>query len=110
MNDTAYFTGLDLGQSQDYSALVVVEQFSRASQREHEYRVRHLHRWTLGTSYPTIVAELGVMFSSHPLRDSTLVIDATGVGRPVVDMVTSAGFFFPRHCEAADHHCGTCTR
>ncbi|MFO0805096.1 MAG: hypothetical protein U0791_18475 [Gemmataceae bacterium] len=91
MNGTAYFTGLDLGQSQDYSALVVVEQCSRAGEREHEYRVRHLHRWNLGTSYPAIVADVAGMFSDYPLRDSTLVIDATGVGRPVVDMVTNAG-------------------
>lgn len=88
---TAYFTGLDLGQSQDPSALVIVEQTSRTDEREHSYAVRHLHRWPLGTSYPEIIEHLDTRFSSSPhLVNSTLVIDQTGVGKAVVDMVTKS--------------------
>lgn len=90
MSRTAYFTGLDLGQAADYSAIVVVEQTSHPDGTPHRYGVRHLHRWQLGTGYPAIVADLGELFATGPLRNSTLIVDATGVGRPVVDMIISA--------------------
>ena len=43
--------GLDLGQSQHYSALVVLEPTDVSL-------VRYLHRWPLGTSYPVIVSDV----------------------------------------------------
>lgn len=86
----AFFSGLDLGQQSDYSALVVVEQSRRMDPDEgpyNAYDVRHIHRWNLGTSYPDIVKDVYNLFEMGELSQSTLVIDATGVGRPVVDMV-----------------------
>lgn len=54
---------------------------------ERSYDVRHIHRWKLGTPYPTIVNDVVTMMSREPLKSRcNLVIDATGVGRPVVDM------------------------
>ncbi len=82
-----FITGLDLGQSQDPSALVVVEQTTYSTVRESDYAVRHIHRWHLGTSYPEVVENLHGLFSTGYLVNSTLVIDATGVGRAVVDMI-----------------------
>ena len=51
---------------------------------------RGLKRWPLGTSYTSIVAELEKMTSKPPLVKARLVIDGTGVGRPVVDMFRQA--------------------
>jgi hypothetical protein len=85
-----FYTGLDLGQSQDPSALVTVEQTTWPDKSERDYAVRHLHRWKLGTSYPQIVSDLDAIFGTAQLVNTTLIIDATGVGRPVVDMVRQA--------------------
>lgn len=54
---------------------------------EPSYDVRHIQRWKLNTPYPQIVDDMVTMMSREPLKSNgTLVIDATGVGRPVVDM------------------------
>jgi hypothetical protein len=78
--------GLDLGQAHDYSALAVAEQ--TAGERR-TFAVRHLHRWPLGTSYVGIIGDLDrlVRRAAAPV---VLVLDATGCGRPVVDVVRAA--------------------
>lgn len=85
-----FIAGLDLGQAQDYTALVVVERL-----REGEgtaYHVRHLQRFDLGTPYTQIAAEVGALLERPPLRGCTaLVVDATGVGAPVVEMLGARG-------------------
>ena len=104
---SSYTVGLDLGQGQDFSALVVVERvlvlpplvsvgaFWRAPQlvgpsiRE-ERHVRHLRRWELGTPYPVIVDDVATMMRSEAMQDGLLFIDRTGVGRAVFDMFTEA--------------------
>lgn len=51
------------------------------------YDVRHIQRFALGTPYPAIVAQVGDLLSRPELgREVSLVIDGTGVGRPVVDL------------------------
>jgi hypothetical protein len=50
-----------------------------------QYAVRHLERLPLGTPYTSVAEQLVRLFAQAPLTDSTLVIDSTGVGRPVVD-------------------------
>lgn len=102
--------GLDLGQSQDFSALGVVElvkvlpagwsaeRDARDQERFYgtgdggvlELRVRHLQRWQLGTPYDVIVDEVSVLMRTPELVDSWLVFDATGVGRAVKDMLWQA--------------------
>jgi phage terminase large subunit-like protein len=77
-----YFVGLDLGQAQDYTALSVLQAVGT------EYHIRHLQRFRLGTSYPDVVAETGKMMAT--LQDAVLVVDNTGVGRPVVDLFRQA--------------------
>jgi hypothetical protein len=83
-----YVSGLDLGQQADFSALVVCEVGQHGAEWRHD--VRHIHRWPLKTPYPEIVADLNNLFGRGPLLGSTLVLDATGVGRGVADMVLSA--------------------
>lgn len=84
MSET-YVSGLDLGQLADYSALVIVR--CHGSGDELTAKVRHIHRWQLGTPYPKIVDDLVKLFASDPTADSTLAVDATGVGVAVVDMI-----------------------
>ena len=51
----------------------------------------HLERIQLGTPYPLIVERVRGMLMDPRLRGQTeLVVDATGVGRPVVDMLRQA--------------------
>lgn len=63
---------------------------SKAPEIEPVYWVTDIHRPELGTSYPTIVSAVAklVARSDEPTR---LVVDATGVGMPVVDMMRDAG-------------------
>src|SRR5262249_13999077 len=44
-----------------------------------------------GTSYTPIAAAVSDVFGRPPLKGATLVVDATGVGRPVVDIVRKSG-------------------
>ena len=88
-----FFLGLDLGQAQDYTALAVVERKEfRYEAKPCEYHIRHLERPKLGTPYPAIVDRVKQLMASSSLQNKTaLVVDATGVGAPVVDMFRKAG-------------------
>src|SRR5215210_7187348 len=89
-----FILGLDLGQAGDYTALAVLEQTWHEIEGvpTTRYDVRHLERMPLGTSYPEVVKQVGQRV--HALRDLdaslTLVVDQTGVGRPVVDLLRDA--------------------
>ncbi len=121
--ETSYLVGLDLGQTQDFTALVALEK-SRDVEEFHDgvkvvqeagmgtvitlladpappkakvalkpstYHCRLIERFDLGTPYTTIVDRVTAMFERAPReKHSTLVIDGTGVGRPVVDMFARA--------------------
>jgi hypothetical protein len=54
------------------------------------FQVGHLERVPLGTPYPGIVAHVGRLLGKLP-AGTELVIDYTGVGRPIFDMFTYAG-------------------
>jgi hypothetical protein len=87
--------GLDLGQAQDYTALACVEQVQ--GEYGKEFNVRHLHRWPLGTAYtaaegePNGIAEDLADLIDQAGRPVILVLDATGCGRPVVDIFRRYG-------------------
>jgi hypothetical protein len=49
------------------------------------FQVGHLERVPLGTTYPAIVNHVGRLIARLP-ADTELVIDYTGVGRPVYDL------------------------
>ena len=116
MADIQYFVGLDLGQARDFTALAVLERSrpaedpfrellqredwsefdlvaaqQTATKRERTYAVRHLERFPLGTSYPAICDRIVELFAKPPVARATLVVDQTGVGRAVVDMIGRAG-------------------
>jgi hypothetical protein len=98
MYDTSticYFSGLDLGQAQDFTALAVLEQTRRPDPEKpgelvKHYAVRHLERFPLGTSYTAVCARLVTLYAAAPLAKTTLAVDQTGVGRPVIDMLSNS--------------------
>ncbi|MDQ2948083.1 MAG: hypothetical protein M3Y27_19460 [Acidobacteriota bacterium] len=96
-----FFIGLDLGQKQDYTAIAIIEtasQYTGLDWRtyEHHYlrsvNVRHLERIRLGTSYLAVVERLRQVVNSRELIGRcTVVMDATGLGGPVLDLLRAAG-------------------
>jgi hypothetical protein len=94
---------LDLGQAQDYSAVagLLREPTIDPSVSEKEFRrytVTGLKRWELGTPYPQVVADVCRISEHEEARGQPLVIDATGVGRAVVDMFRQARREQKLHC------------
>ena len=90
-----FFIGLDLGQTQDNTALAIIEQTEmpvteNPEERLRQYAVRHLQRWTLGTGYPRILADVAALFRKAALPRAKFIIDNTGVGRAIVDMFLKA--------------------
>lgn len=89
--------GLDLGQKHDFSAIAVVERREAMSAytRSVEFTglaVRHVERVQLGTPYPMVVERVRRILGQLAMRGpQSLVVDATGVGTPVVDMLRGAG-------------------
>lgn len=104
--------GCDLGQRRDPTAICVTEAQMRLSGRKHRrvthpdgsftevpetvcfHAVRFLERQALGTSYPAVAERLAGIVGKleRDLGDAqlALVMDATGVGLPVVEMVRDA--------------------
>jgi hypothetical protein len=82
---TDFLVRLDLGQSSDPTAMCVVEQTILG--RRPTYAAPHLKRWPPGTSYPAIVAEVAALLGRPPLLNCSLVVDQTGVGRTVTDLL-----------------------
>jgi hypothetical protein len=89
------FAGLSLGQAQEFTALAVLERtmaWQPATRREEgRYAARHLERFPPGTAYAEVCARLARLFAEPSLAGGTLVVDQTGVGRPVLDLVRGSG-------------------
>lgn len=79
---TTFIAGLDVAQSPDYTALAIVE--AERIKGELSLEVRYLERLR-GMDYPAQVRHVEQVLSYPALAECTLVIDATGVGRPVFD-------------------------
>ena len=53
-----------------------------------EFAVRHIERFEIGTDYVAIVDRIVTLFKNpHFQRNCKLVVDQTGVGRPVMDIM-----------------------
>jgi hypothetical protein len=83
-----YIVGLDLGQANDYTALCIIEKLQREDGAV--YHIRKLER-TRGTPYPEIISKVTRVMQSPELVGSTLIVDQTGVGAPVVDSFRQSG-------------------
>jgi len=83
-----FYVGVDLGQRRDHSAIAVVEQWQKSKQR----LVRSVTRVPLGTPYPDVVERVRRTVQHAELAGQcAVVVDATGVGAPVVEMMHRAG-------------------
>ncbi len=93
--EKSLFVSLDLGQSQDYSALAIIECERAITNGKDEITkldCRYLKRWRLRTPYPQIVRDVvQIVNSLDPALSSTrgrpvLAVDKTGCGAAVVDL------------------------
>lgn len=98
-----FYMGVDLGKRHDYSAITVTQRIDRFRDKygnvgtlyrdeepriiETMFRVRMMEQFK-DIPYTDVVERIGVLMSNNTLRHSTqLVVDATGVGEPVIDML-----------------------
>jgi len=106
--------GLDLGQTHEYTALAIVERVkapdgSGASEATAHFHLRHLERFPARTPYPTIADHVAEVVASEALTSyytdemlrpvpvrPELVVDQTGVGAPVGDLLKKRGLSFRR--------------
>lgn len=93
--EAEYFLGLDLGQAQDFSALVGLKRTeslerSPAGKRRFHFRTVGVKRWPLRTPYTSIAEDLVDTCSKPPLKGCVLGIDKTGVGAGVVEIIRLA--------------------
>jgi hypothetical protein len=90
-----FYLGLDLGQKRDHSAVAIVERRDHCRawepQTNYDLLVRHVERVPLGTPYPAIVEGVRKLSEMDELAGQcSVVVDATGVGAPVVDLLKRA--------------------
>jgi hypothetical protein len=107
-----YYVGLDLGQSNDYTALAVIQKIPthdpRTGKHDTELHLRHLERYPLKTPYTMIVDHVKALLTGPPFTENILegspsifvkrrkartelIVDQTGVGTAVTDMLTERG-------------------
>lgn len=103
-----FIMSVDLGTMSDYTAISIIqESFHRRNDRtpmdfaegmpgtitlERSYDLRFLEQPKLRTPYEEIVQRVYDLIMSPELKDRVdLVVDATGLGRPVIEMMRSKG-------------------
>jgi hypothetical protein len=100
-SESRWVIGVDLGQRRDYSAVAALEVFDAVYDerdpisydfvRTRTHRVRGVERVRLGTPYPDVVRHVRDLAQRPPFSGKcTLVVDGTGVGTPVVDLLRAA--------------------
>lgn len=78
-----FYLGIDLGKTRDHTAIAIVEKDG-----SRKLQLRYVERVPLGTPYPQVVEQVRRMTAHQNLRGRcAVVVDATGVGAPVVDML-----------------------
>lgn len=86
MKNYPYILGLDLGQQNDYTVLSMLKMYEIKGTLE--YHLQYLKKYPLRTSYPDIVELVNGFIKNPFLKDKALlIVDYTGVGRPVVDLL-----------------------
>jgi hypothetical protein len=106
-----FYVGLDLGQSADYTALAVLEDGIERNEdgaAEKYLHLRHLERYPLRTLYPDIAEAVVSLMRDERLapneydpstlryfrRAPELIVDHTGVGPAVTDILKKKGLGF----------------
>src|ERR1035437_5590426 len=84
---TEFLVGMDVGQKQDHTAIAVVQRVQRGT----GYELRHVERVNLNTPVQQVVERAEHLLRTPQLWGrSTLALDATGAGLPVVDRMRQA--------------------
>ena len=99
MSDNYFVAGLDIGQAADYTALAVLQIIVPMAMRgvpvvvgPTVYSLVVMERFPLGMRYPAMIDTVRQRLNMPQLRGHTaLVVDATGVGAPVLDLLRLAG-------------------
>lgn len=82
--------GVDLGKTNDYTAICVLE--TERDGKTAMHHARHLERFRIGLPYPRQVERIVALRDAvAKLGTPRLVVDQTGVGQAVVDMLRDAG-------------------
>ena len=94
----SFYVGLDLGQAADFTALAVLE-LANTEEGERELHLRHLERYPLRTPYTAVADSVAALVEKlcdlSLLRDEPdLLVDNTGVGRAVTDVLRGKGLRF----------------
>jgi hypothetical protein len=112
-----YYVGLDLGQSSDYTALAVIQKVptydQQTAKHDTELHLRHLKRFPLKTPYATIADNVKDLLRGPPFTEdiregnlgqfgfvkirkpqTELVVDKTGVGLAVTDLLKERNLRF----------------
>src|SRR5215210_2939438 len=106
-----FYVGLDLGQAADYTVLAVVQsviELTPSGGTQKALHLRHLERYELGTSYPAIADKVAALMRDERLspneydpsrfrvfrQEPQLIVDDTGVGRAVADLLKTKGLQF----------------
>ncbi len=90
---TGIVVGADLGQSADYTAVVTLSTYrpdpiTPRERPEVRHRIRWIERVPLGQPYTQIVERVAVVAeAAQGWGHAVIVLDATGVGRAVTDML-----------------------
>ena len=103
MTDVVYTMGLDLGQTRNYTAMVVMKRVwqpataaefissgGRGYQGGHRYTLVRVERVSLGTPYPRVVDWVKTVAKDYGDELTSIVVDASGVGSAVVDALRKA--------------------
>jgi hypothetical protein len=105
-----YYVGLDLGQSQDYTALAVIQRVPvydpDTGKHGVELHLKHLERYPLKSFYTDIADSVKSLLTGPPFTDTIqdgfrirrattqLIVDKTGVGVAVTDILRDRGLNF----------------
>ena len=129
MNNSAgsyisFHVGIDLARESDYSAASVIEKKTHLDRNNRaiyiDFNVIMLKRWERKTPYPTIVNDISQRLKTQPftlfqtdargnvavnpiLLPIFLVVDRTGVGTAVMDLI-KANSFIQNRCEIRPIH------
>jgi hypothetical protein len=97
-HDHRFVLAVDVGQSNDYTALALVHAYRQGSGKDRRHDVVHLERFRQ-IAYPEQIRRVSERYreterhatSTYPDVTTSLVVDATGVGKPILDAFREAG-------------------
>ena len=97
MKDRGFIIGVDLAQSTDWTAILIAQifQVDEGPKEVNHVHLRHLERLPKNTTYTDQAERLAALRFNSPselrLDQAPMVVDSTGVGRAVVDLLRDRG-------------------